>query len=408
MRKLLSVLLAGAFIVSAAGALSACNRTEASGIEQKVEAAASMTEDELIAEAAKETGKFVAYGNSSRIVDAMEGFVAKYGTQLNLSSSNAAASKQTDTEIFTLIDTESKASSNTQNASMVLIQDSASLDLYRTSTDLFYNYVPASLGSNISESDKVPLAQQYINKLFMWNNQGSDVPEFSNVWELTEDTYKDKIFFKSPKSEQVNMNFLIMLDRRRMVRKAGRRLPCTQQQHCGRRCRLGQKVRELRLQVISEFIANCNFSINSDTTMAQNLSKPENAGRMGLFVLSKLRDDSVLTENLQVAAWNEGSDNNYVKIEPFAGFMYALYAQLASHGPRPYTAMLFINYLMTAEGFAPWAPWADIPPILLSLLPKATANFRSGATTSSLKTENTSSALRRKWKTTSTVFSNKV
>ena len=58
------------------------HRTEASGIEQKVEAAASMTEDELIAEAAKETGKFVAYGNSSRIVDAMEGFVAKYGTQL--------------------------------------------------------------------------------------------------------------------------------------------------------------------------------------------------------------------------------------------------------------------------------------------------------------------------------------
>ena len=66
---------------------------------------------------------------------------------------------------------------------------------------------------------------------------------------------------------------------------------------------------------------------------------------------------------------------HYVKIEPFAGFMYALYAQLASHGPRPYTAMLFINYLMTAEGFAPWAPWADIPPILLSLLPKATATF---------------------------------
>lgn len=355
MRKLLSVLLAGAFIVSAAGALSACNKTEASGIEQKVEAAATMTEDELIAEAAKETGKFVAYGNSSRIVDAMEGFVAKYGTQLNLSSSNAAASKQTDTEIFTLIDTESRASSNTQNASMVLIQDSASLDLYRTSTDLFYNYVPASLGSNISESDKVPLAQQYINKLFMWNNQGSDVPEFSNVWELTEDTYKDKIFFKSPKSEQVNMNFLIMLTGEEWSGKLEDAYLALNNNTAADDVGSGKKYENYGYKWISEFIANCNFSINSDTTMAQNLSKPENAGRMGLFVLSKLRDDSVLTENLQVAAWNKGSDNNYVKIEPFAGFMYALYAQLASHGPRPYTAMLFINYLMTAEGFAPWA-----------------------------------------------------
>ena len=35
--------------------------------------------------------------------------------------------------------------------------------------------------------------------------------------------------------------------------------------------------------------------------------------------------------------------------------MYGLYAQLATHGPRPYTAMLFTNYLMTEEGFKPWA-----------------------------------------------------
>ena len=240
-----------------------------------------MTEDELIAEAAKETGKFVAYGNSSRIVDAMEGFVAKYGTQLNLSSSNAAASKQTDTEIFTLIDTESRASSNTQNASMVLIQDSASLDLYRTSTDLFYNYVPASLGSNISESDKVPLAQQYINKLFMWNNQGSEVPEFSNVWELTEDTYKDKIFFKSPKDEQVNMNFLIMLTSEEWSGKLEDAYLALNNNTAADDVGSGKTYENYGYKWISEFIANCNFSINSDTKMAQNLSKPENAGRMG-------------------------------------------------------------------------------------------------------------------------------
>ena len=356
MRKLLSVLLAGAFMISAAGALSACrNNGEASGIADKVEAAATMTEDELIAEAAKETGKFVAYGNSSRIVDAMEGFVAKYGTKLNLSSNNATATKQTDTEIFTLIDTESKASSNAQNASMVLIQDSASLDLYRTSTDLFYNYVPSSLGSNISDADKVPLAQQYINKLFMWNTQGSEVPEFSNVWELTDASYKDKIFFKSPKSEQVNMNFLIMLTGEEWSGKLEDAYLALNDNVAATDVGEGKKYENYGYKLITEFIANCNFSINSDTTIAQSLSKPENEGRMGLFVLSKLRDESVITENLQVAAWKEGSDNKYVKIEPFAGFMYALYAQLASYGPRPYTAMLFINYLMTDEGFEPWA-----------------------------------------------------
>ena len=82
--------------------------------------------------------------------------------------------------------------------------------------------------------------------------------------------------------------------------------------------------------------------------MAAGVSNETNADKVGLFVLSKLRDKSVTSENLQVGAWTtEG-------ITPFAGFMYSIYAQLASKGPRPYTAMLFTNYLMTEEGFAPW------------------------------------------------------
>lgn len=354
MRKLLSVLLAAAFVFSAAGALSACDKQGTSDIQDKVEAAASMTEEELIAEAAKETGNFVAYGNSSRIVDAMDGFVKKYGSQLKLSSSNTSASKQSDTEIFTLLDTEAKSSNKSKNASMVLIQDSASLNLYRTSTDLFCNYIPSSLGDNISEADMVPLAQQYINKLFIWNNVGDDVPTFSNVWELTDPSYDNKIFFKSPNSEQVNMNFLIMLTSDEWSGKLEDAYLALNNNTAASDVGEGKTYKNYGYKWITEFIANCNFTINSDTTMAQNLSKEDNAGKMGLFVLSKLRDDSVLTENLQVAAWNEGSDGKYVKIEPFAGFMYALYAQLATYGPRPYTAMLFINYLMTEEGFGPW------------------------------------------------------
>ncbi len=354
MRKLLSVLLAGALMFGAVGALAACNKSDASAIDDKIEAAASMTEDELIAEAAKETGKFVAYGNSSRIVDAMNGFITKYGTKLNLTSNDATASKQSDTEIFTLIENEAKATDKSKNASMVLIHDSASLNLYRSGTDYFANYVPASLGDNISEADTVPLAQQYINKLFIWNNQGNDVPTFSNVWELTNASYKGKIYFKSPNSEQVNMNFLIMLTNDEWsgkLKDAYVDLNGAEATDVGS----GKTYENYGYKWITEFIANCNFTINSDTTMAQSLSKPENAGNMGLFVLSKLRDESVTTDNLQVAAWNKNSSDQYIKIEPFAGFMYALYAQLASYGPRPYTAMLFINYLMTEEGFSPWA-----------------------------------------------------
>jgi iron(III) transport system substrate-binding protein len=69
-------------------------------------------------------------------------------------------------------------------------------------------------------------------------------------------------------------------------------------------------------------------------------------------VLSKLRSSSVLTENLTVGEY-DAQEQGYA-IEPFSGFMYPMYALVSAGATRPYTAMLFIDYLMSAEGFEPW------------------------------------------------------
>ena len=358
MRKLLSVLLAAAFMLSAVGLLAACGGgggdEQADAVADKVAAAQNMTDEELIALAKEESGKFIAYGNSSRIVDAMNGFVTKYGTQIGLSSSNATASKLDDSSIYQTITTEATAVDKSSAASMVLVQDSATLSQYREQTTLLTNYIPKGMDEVMGENDMVPLAHQYINKLFIWNNTGSNVPSFTNVWELTESKYAEKIYFKSPTSEQVNMNFLIMLTSDTWSGKLETAYTAwngSAATDVGE----GKTYPTYGHKWITEFLNNCNFTINSDTTIAQSLSDPDNAGNMGLFVLSKLRDSSVIADNLQVAAWANKTDETYTKIEPFAGFMYALYAQLVTNGPRPYTAMLFVNYLMTEEGFSPWA-----------------------------------------------------
>lgn len=358
MRKLLSVLLAAAFMLSAVGLLAACGGgggdEQADAVADKVAAAQNMTDEELIALAKEESGKFIAYGNSSRIVDAMNGFVTKYGTQIGLSSSNATASKLDDSSIYQTITTEATAVDKSSAASMVLVQDSATLSQYREQTTLLTNYIPKGMDEVMGENDMVPLAHQYINKLFIWNNTGSNVPSFTNVWELTESKYAEKIYFKSPTSEQVNMNFLIMLTSDTWSGKLETAYTAwngSAATDVGE----GKTYPTYGHKWITEFLNNCNFTINSDTTIAQSLSDPDNAGNMGLFVLSKLRDSSVIADNLQVAAWANKTGETYTRIEPFAGFMYALYAQLVTNGPRPYTAMLFVNYLMTEEGFSPWA-----------------------------------------------------
>lgn len=357
-KKLISLVLALALVLSSVLVLVACNTTLPSVSDEVIAAAEKMTAAQLLEEAKKETGDFVAYGNTSRITDAMKNFIASdYGKALGLTSSNAMAVKKSDSEIYSLLSEEAKAKSAAGNASMVLIQDSASLDLERGAKDpLIKNYVNDEFKNQVDANNRLPLAHQFINKLFMYNvSDKTNTAQFNNVWELTKPEYKGNIFFKSPKDEQVNMNFLIMLTGDEWSGKLETAYKALNNNQAAEDVGAGKTYKNYGYKWIAEFIANCNFSITSDTTIASTLSKTDNKGKMGLFVLSKLRDASVYGDNLQVSAWDkEEGAANYTKIEPFAGFMYSIYAQLAAKGPRPYTAMLFINYLMTEEGFAPW------------------------------------------------------
>lgn len=353
MKKLVALLLTGALSVTAVASLAACNNGGAN-IDAEIEEGQKLTTEELVEKAKGESGDFIAYGNTSRITSAMDNFVKKYGTELGLTGSSAAAQKKNDAEIYQLLQSESESANKSKNASMVLIQDSAQLDNCIQNTDLLANYIPKGMDTKVDEKNRIPLAHQFINKLFMYNTAGSTTAKFDNVWQLAAKDHQGKIFFKSPKSEQVNMNFLIMLTSDEWSGKLEKAYKSQYDNATAEDVGEGKTYKNYGYKWIAEFLANCDFTITSDTTIAQRLSDKSNAGNMGLFVLSKLRDSSVYGENLAVSAWDKDANDKLVKIDPFAGFMYSIYAQLANNGPRPYTAMLFVNYLMTEEGFAPW------------------------------------------------------
>lgn len=350
MKKMLAVVLSLVMVLSM---LVGCsnkggNEQGGSALDDMIKEAQGMTTEQLLEKAKAETGDFVAYGCTSRITAAMSNFVALYGEELGLTEEHAIASKQSDSEIYTLLSNEAEVSDNSKNASFVLLQDSATLMQYRENSDLLANYIPNGMESAMDQNDLLPLAHQFINKLFIWNNTGGKAPAFDNVWAVTEDAYAGLIYFKSPTSEQVNMNFLIMLtgdEWSAKLKEAYTAYFGAEAEDVGE----GKTYKNYGYKWVAEFLNNVDFTYTSDTKMAAGLSEAGNAGKLGLFVLSKLRDSSVTSENLTVAAW-EGEG-----VTPFSGFMYSIYAQVCTHGNRPYTAMLFTNYLMTEEGFAPWA-----------------------------------------------------
>ncbi len=298
--------------------------------------AQAFSHEELVEKAKAESGTFIVYGNTSRITTALEQFSALYdipGEGNNLK----------DAEIYTKLEIE--IDSNAKGADMVMIQDGASLD-YMMDAGYLLNYLPPSVKEQVDEKDANPLVHQYINKVFIYNNQGGDVPKIRNVWELTEEKMQGRILFKNPESEQVNINFLVMLT----SLEWSDRLAKAYEDYFGKPIELGE-YKNAGFMWIAQFLSNCVFG-SSDTTLAEEISQPTAEGKIGLFVLSKLRSSSVLTENLTVGEY-DAQEQGYA-IEPFSGFMYPMYALLSSGATRPYTAMLFIDYLMSQEGFEPW------------------------------------------------------
>ena len=352
--KLLSIIIAAVLVISSLFVvLAACDNTP-NDISEIIEAGEKMTTAQLLAKAKEETGEFNVYGNTSRITDAMTAFLEKYGEDLGLTTSNAHASKQSDSNIYTLLSGEYISVNNSKAASMVMIQDGAQLVLYREQSKILQNYVPSTMKDKVDENDLVPLVHQYINKLIMWNKTGAGADiKITNVWQLVDDDYTGgkTLYFKSPKNEQVNNNFLIMLTKDEWAAK----IAAAYKALYNKDIVLDSDCPNAGYQWVKKFLQKASFAINSDTDICNDLNKNENAGNLGLFVLSKTRD---LTKNggvnnLQVAAWQKENDQ-IVEVNPFAGFMYPMYCQLASNGPRPYTAMLFINFLMEEDGFKPW------------------------------------------------------
>lgn len=330
MKKLLSLLLCALMALSLGCAY-------AESVADLVAGAENMTHEELLEKALAEDGTFVVYGNTSRIITAAEEFGALHG--ITIEGNNLK-----DSEIYTKLSTEIRGKA--KGADMVMIQDGASLQSQALDTGYLVNFVPASVRAGVDEHDQNPLIQQFINKVFIWNNLGESVPAITNVWQLTEPEMKGNVIFKTPDAEQVNMNFLVMLTNEEWSQK----LEQAYESLYGTPIDLGD-YENAGYKWIAEFLQNCTFG-NSDTTIAEEISQETAQGKIGLFVLSKLRSSSVYTDNLTVGQYE--ATQTGTPIEPFSGFMYPMYAMVSSNASRPYTAMLFIEYLMTADGFKPW------------------------------------------------------
>lgn len=322
MKKLILIAAAAAFVASG---------VFASGTKQEEPKAAekAMTQEELVA-AAKAEGKVVVYSITSRISSAAAAFEKKYGIKVE-------ASNLKDGELIEKVTKE--VGGGIQGADFVISQDSGRVYGQLIATGYLVNYVPESLKSVIPKEYQEPLTFQLINKVFIFNSEKTQDPVIKNVWELTEPRWKGLVQFKDPKMEGVNANFLTMLTSPEWSAK----LDKAYQDLYGKKLVLTTK--NAGYEWIKRFFQNGLILGNSDTTISENIGiKGQPQTTMGLFVYSKTRYDAA--KNLALLPMTE--------VKPFAGFIYPAFLHLTKNAKNPNAAKLFIEFLLTQEGFAPW------------------------------------------------------
>ncbi|MGL1932112.1 MAG: ABC transporter substrate-binding protein [Desulfotalea sp.] len=286
--------------------------------------------DELVA-AAKAEGEVTVYSITSRIANAAKSFEEKYGIKVS-------AHNLKGYELITKVTKEGQG--GVAGADFVIAQDAGRVFGELIEPGYVYSYMPESYKDIIPAKYQNPLAFTFITKVFTYNSETFTFPPVDNIWELTEPKWNEKFYFKDPLKEGVNANFLTMLTSEKMAKK----MAASYKRYFKKDITLTTP--NAGYEWIKMLIANKPVMFTSDTKMTTALgTKGNGISAVALGTYSKVRYRH--KKNLALMP--------IMGMEPFAGFVYPSYLLISKKAKNPNAAKLFIEYLLSPEGFKPWA-----------------------------------------------------
>lgn len=336
MKRMLSLLVALTML------FALCASASAETVDEALQAAAAMSNEELYEKAKAEMAagaQLNFYSTTSFAEKAADNFMAAYPEL----AGKVIYAEIDDVETYTIL-TSTIGAGVKDSADMALTQNGPDLKTFLLDEGLSYPYFPDALKADVDEANQNPAVVTFVNSLLIYHNGGGSVG-LNNVWQLVEPEWKDKVFFKDPTTETVNINFLIMLTSPEWTA----RLDAAYEAYYGKPWE-STEFESSAYQWIDGFLKNVNYTYTSASKMAAGVASGA-PGNMGLFVFSKLRKvDEADRKNLTVVQFENDMNG-------FSGFMYPIYATVCKDTECPYTCALFINYLLSEEGFAGAKSW---------------------------------------------------
>lgn len=349
-----SLFLVGATICS----LVSCgggNQNSGTSVADKIKEAEKMTYDELLVKAKEEIGEntIQVYGNSSALKTALANFTNKTGIKTSNNKLGDAALYEKLTYTIGM---------NKYSADMVLAQDGNKLQSSMLAPKYLLNYTPLDYKDVLASDDLNPTAAVYLNKVFMYNNtnyngSNKDTAEagkvthlLTNVWQLagksTDEGHISSVSFKPSTTENINMNFLIMLTSEEWCTK----LAAAYKDFYGKDYVAEDQYPNIGYKWIGEFLTNAKAH-DSDGTACKNTAagKSQSIAYCNFNKLKDCKETGVGTKdakNLTTAVIEENGG-----IKGFGGFVYKMYPLIAKNSKYPYAACALVNYILSTEGY---------------------------------------------------------
>ena len=281
--------------------------------------------------AAKQEGKLLVYSTTSRTAKAAKAFSKSTGIAVEVV-------RLKEQELITR--SYQEAQSGVHKVDMVVGEDWPAARELLNNTGYFVNYVPPTAKKLFAKKHQNPLVLGYINRVFGYNTEKHPNGDpLKSVWDLTTDEYKGRVMIRDVAITGEHQNALT-----EWVRRSSD-LEAAYKKRFGKSLEMTEA--NAGLEFIKRLLQNDAIIMTSDTKIAAAVgAKGQEKPPYGMFyVYSKHRDikkkDLALSDSRQ--------------IDPTLGYMYPIVLQLSANAPNPNAAKMFMEYLGTIEGFAPWA-----------------------------------------------------
>lgn len=285
--------------------------------------------EEILA-AAKEEGKLVVYSTTSRIHATAENFEAKYGIKVE-------AHRLSEVELVERVYQEAR--SGIDAVDLVLIEDYPSIKELLIAPGYLMNYVPPLAKEVVDPEYHDPLVFAYISRIIGYNTEVYPEEPFESVWDLTIPEFRGRVMIRDVSITGEHQNAFTELIRR------SDELEAEYERRFGEKLVLREE--NAGLEFVRRLAENDIILMTSDTRISEAVGKKgQEEPPFGFYyVYSKHRDAPRLDLALDAAK----------EMKPFLGYYYGMYIQLATKANNLNAAKLFANFLMTEEGYEPWA-----------------------------------------------------